>query len=374
MTQTVTIRIQLVLSGDQKQILQETMSAYLDACNYISLYVFHTHKLSQTVLNKALYYNIRERFGLRSQMAQSAIRDVIARYKVLIASNRKWTRVRFRKPHYELLWNRDYSLKADKFSVNTVKGRIQVDYKLCDYLMPYFDKSKYQFGSATLVCRKGKYYLCVPVTYEISDCSTNDICNVVGIDRGVNFIATTYDSKGTTKFFDGRQIKQKRAYYKNLRRRLQRVRTPSSRRRLKAIGQRENRWMQDVNHQVSKALVEGNPVHTLFVLEELTGIRRHEKVRRKNSYEQVSWSFYDLEQKLKYKALRHGDMMVNVNPAYTSQTCPKCGYTHKDNRNKSKHLFICQRCGYSSNDDRTAAMNLHRMGIEYLVSDAVTIE
>jgi len=43
-----------------------------------------------------------------------------------------------------------------------------------------------------------------------------------------------------------------------------------ARHRLKAIGQRENRWIQDVNHQVSKALVENNPKHTLFVLEDLT--------------------------------------------------------------------------------------------------------
>jgi len=43
-----------------------------------------------------------------------------------------------------------------------------------------------------------------------------------------------------------------------------------ARHRLKAIGQRENRWMQDVNHCISKALVENNPKHTLFVLEDLT--------------------------------------------------------------------------------------------------------
>jgi len=38
-------------------------------------------------------------------------------------------------------------------------------------------------------------------------------------------------------------------------------------------GQRENRWMQDVNHQVSKALVAQNTKHTLFVLEDFSGVR-----------------------------------------------------------------------------------------------------
>lgn len=47
----------------------------------------------------------------------------------------------------------------------------------------------------------------------------------------------------------------------------------SDRCRLLAISQRENRWIQDVNHQVSKALTTNNPKHTLFVLEDLSGVR-----------------------------------------------------------------------------------------------------
>nr|WP_278243861.1 hypothetical protein [Catenibacterium tridentinum] len=40
--------------------------------------------------------------------------------------------------------------------------------------------------------------------------------------------------------------------------------------------------MQDINHQVSKALVENNPKHTLFVLEDLSGIRNAtERVKKK---------------------------------------------------------------------------------------------
>ena len=39
------------------------------------------------------------------------------------------------------------------------------------------------------------------------------------------------------------------------------------------MGNRENRWMQDVNHCVSKALVKENPPKTLFVLEDLTNVR-----------------------------------------------------------------------------------------------------
>ena len=232
--------------------------------------------------------------------------------------------------------------------------------------------SIYKFGTAKLVNKHGKYYLHIPVTYEVEESNISDICNVVGIDRGINFVVATYDSKHKSGFVSGKAIKQKRANYSRLRKELQMRHTPSSRRRLKAIGQRENRWMQDINHQVSKALATGNPKHTLFVLEDLTGIRNvTERVKTKNRYVSVSWSFYDLEQKLIYKAKQNQSSVIKVDPRYTSQCCPACGHTEKSNRNKKIHLFTCKNCGYTSNDDRIGAMNLYRMGINYLADSQV---
>ena len=42
-----------------------------------------------------------------------------------------------------------------------------------------------------------------------------------------------------------------------------------------------------------------------------------------------------------------------------------------DFRDKKIHLFTCKNCGYKSNDDRIAAMNLYRMGINYLYDSQV---
>ncbi len=50
------------------------------------------------------------------------------------------------------------------------------------------------------------------------------------------------------------------------------------------------------------------------------------------------------------------------------------GFTEKANRDKKRHLFTCKNCGYQSNDDRIGAMNLYRMGINYLVPDTVAGE
>ena len=278
---TITAKIQIIAAETDKVLLDETMSVYRNACNYVSDYVFRTHDLKQFSLNKALYSILREKFNLKSQMAQSVLKTVIARYKTILENQNEWIKPSFKKPQYDLVWNRDYSLTQNRFSINTLNGRVKLSY-FSDGMSKYFDHTIYKFGTAKLVNKHGKYYLHIPVTYEVEESNISDICNVVGIDRGINFVVATYDSKHKSGFVSGKAIKQKRAKYSKLRKELQMRHTPSSRRRLKAIGQRENRWMQDINHQVSKALVENNPKHTLFVLEDLSGIRNAtERVKTK---------------------------------------------------------------------------------------------
>lgn len=368
---TITAKIQISATADDKVLLNKTMSVYSDACNYVSDYVFQTHNLKQFSLNKALYTELREKFGLKSQMAQSVLKTVIARYKTILENESKWIKPSFKKPQYDLVWNRDYSLTQNCFSVNTLNSRVKLPY-FAEGMSKYFDHTIYKFGTAKLVNKHGKYFLYIPVTYDIEESDISDICNVVGIDRGINFVVATYDSKHKSGFVNGKAIKQKRAHYSKLRKELQMRQTPSARRRMKAIGSRENRWMQDVNHCVSKALVKNNPKHTLFVLEDLSGVRNAtERVKTKDRYVSVSWAFYDLEQKLMYKAKQNHSTVIKVNPAYTSQCCPVCGHIEKANRNKKIHLFSCKNCGYKSNDDRIGAMNLYRMGINYLEDSQV---
>lgn len=375
MQQTVTAKLQILVNPSDAQVFCDTMKAYSNACNYVSDYIYQTHNLSRYSVQKDTYTQMRETYGLRSQMAVSCVRMVIAKYKTILENQKEWIKPVFRSPQLDLVWNRDYSLntKTNMFSVNTLRGRIKVSFYKNGFEQ-YFSDS-YKFGTARLVHKHGKFFLHIPVTYEISELKEQEISNVVGIDRGIRFLATAYDSRGKTVFYSGSTVKQRRAHYKALRRQLQQIGTPSSRRRIKAIGRRENRWMQDVNHCISKALVKSNPEGTLFVIEDLKGVRSAtEKVAVKNRYVSVSWAYYDLGQKLLYKALNNRQLVRKVNPAYTSQACPKCGHTERANRDKKLHLFCCRNCGYKSNDDRVGAMNLHRMGINFLVPDAAAIE
>lgn len=129
MNQTITAKLQILVNSSDKQIFCDTMKAYSDACNYVSEYIYKTHNLSRYSVQKDTYYHVRENFGLRSQMAISCIRTVIAKYKTILENQNDWIKPVFKIPQLDLVWNRDYSLntKNDIFSVNTLNGRIKVE-------------------------------------------------------------------------------------------------------------------------------------------------------------------------------------------------------------------------------------------------------
>lgn len=127
-----------------------------------------------------------------------------------------------------------------------------------------------KLGTAKLVNTCGHWYLHIPVALDVTLLHNDQIQHVVGIDRGLRFLATCYDEKGKTNFISGKRILQVRRKYKKSRAELQKRGTKSAKRRLKKIGNRENRWMSDVNHKITKTLVNHYGENTLFVLEDLT--------------------------------------------------------------------------------------------------------
>lgn len=390
---TSKLRIVFQSKKDRKSAY-DTLIAYRDACNYTSQYIFnHDFVLKQSDLQAALYHELRNRFGLKSQMTQSVFKTVIACYKTVQTQLRKqrvwdgykkgnhgkdvpnytnkdltflWKPIVFKRPQLDLVRNRDYSFKDNLLSMNTINGRITVKvYNLSEN--PYFDGS-WKLGTGKVV-RNGKHWFFhVAVSKELPEFELPQLKHVVGIDRGLRQILTTYDEKGQTRFVNGAFISKKRNHYARLRARLQAKGTKSAKRRLRALSGRESRWMSDVNHQLSKTLVQIYGKQTLFVLEDLTGVTFdtvHSR-KKKNRYEHHSWSFYDLEQKLRYKAHLNESEVVLVDAHYTSQRCPKCGVIDKSNRNKDIHRYTCSNCSYSSNDDRVGAMNIYELGKWYV--------
>ena len=87
MQQTLTAKLQIFPKPSDRQLLFDTSKAYSAACTYVSDYVHANHTpLNIFRIQKATYQTCRESFGLRSQMAVSVTRTVIAAYKSSVSS------------------------------------------------------------------------------------------------------------------------------------------------------------------------------------------------------------------------------------------------------------------------------------------------
>ncbi len=69
----------------------------------------------------------------------------------------------------------------------------------------------------------------------------------------------------------------------------------------------------------------------------------------------------EFRRQLDYKSHWNGGRLLLVNPAYTSQKCAQCGYTHADNR-ITQSVFVCGKCGATDNADINAAKNILAAG------------
>jgi putative transposase len=189
---------------------------------------------------------------------------------------------------------------------------------------------------------------------------------VVGVDVGMRYLAVTATTKGTSTFHSGKRVRAKANHSARLRKRLQQKGTRSAKRRLLAISGRERRLKQDAHHVVSKHIVEQHP-HSLIGLENLTDIRERTKRRkgkkaskkqRKANAAFSKWSFAELHSMIAYKTLLNNSMAIKVDANYTSQACPICGQTGKENRPNKGLLFVCQNCHYTLHADLVGARNI----------------
>ncbi|MEV6057777.1 transposase [Streptomyces sp. NPDC052107] len=120
---------------------------------------------------------------------------------------------------------------------------------------------------------------------------------------------------------------------------LQARHTRSARQLLKKRARREARHATHVNHKISRTVVAvAQRTERGIALEELTGIRERVTVPRDQRARQSSWPFHQLGSFIAYKAKRAGVPFIEVDPAYTSQRCPRCGHTGRANRPTRDHF------------------------------------
>jgi len=386
MPQTLTAKLKLEATSEQKEMLRVASLAYRDALNFTSEVAYQMGKTyNGTKIQKEVYYTLREQFKLPSQMACNVPRQVGSTYKSLrtklkrneeaIKSGR--TKKRYKgldkPPKYvsrtcTLNYQRDYSfIKDQKVSVITLDGRIKVNYQGYSKHLEMINSGVAKIGAAKLWYSKPTktYYLLVSMEVEVPELTPTDINRVMGVDVGQRYIAVAADTRNKTQFFSGKMVRHKAARYVKARKSLQRKGTRSATRRLVALSGRERRFIADTNHCIANQVVTPS---TLIGLENLTHIRERTRPKRKGkkaakkqrraNNNKRRWSFAQLHGFIDYKAVLKGSLAVKVPAHYTSQACPCCGHTSRENRPNKGLTFICQQCGYTLHADLIGARNV----------------
>lgn len=383
---TLTAKLKLNHTREQKAALDAVTLAYRDALNFASQQAFEMGKSSnQAAIQKEVYATLRERFGLGAQMACSVPRQVGATYKTL------WTKVKqsaakravnpkarrykgldaapkFVSRTLSYQYQRDYSFKkGQQVSISTLAGRLVLPYEGYTKHLEYIVQGA-EVGAGKLWYSKQKkqYFLLVPLTFELPDPEPMTHKQVVGVDVGMRYFAVASSTSNQAFFKSGKATLRKAERFQKARKSLQQKGTRSAVRRLVALSGRERRFIADTNSSLASEILSRFP-HAFIGVEELTGVRdRTGRRSRPNSSEntrkanrrRACWSYAELLGFLAYKAPLRGSMVVKVDAHYTSQTCTRCGHCSKGNRPNAGLMFACESCGYHLHSDLMGARNI----------------
>jgi putative transposase len=232
--------------------------------------------------------------------------------------------------------------------LSTVAGKLNIPFILPDY---FKSMTSGKVCTGDLILKSSGWWLHISVDLPAPKVRENK--QSVGIDLGVNRPAVT----STKQFLGKRHWKDIEAKIFNQRRQLQSKGTKSSKRKLRKVRGRQARFRRDCDHVLSRQIVNSVKPGGTIVLENLVNIRSRMRGRKRQRRRLHSWSFAQLKEFVTYKAENIGTRVVMIDPRHTSQTCNRCGFQHRSNR-QSQSLFKCRQCGHTCNADLNAARNI----------------
>ena len=222
-------------------------------------------------------------------------------------------------------------------------------------------KGEWGFTTVEMIKRNGEWYAHLVLKRAVA--LEDEPETVISIDRGERNLAVAVavsrdnpEKPMKGQFWSGGEIKRIRGLYGHIRRNLLRKKLLK---KVKEIGQRENRLADQQLHIIANQIVEyakrfPKPV---IVMENLNGIRENFNKSRKLNRRLHSLPFRRLQMYVEYEANLECiavRCLTKKETMYTSQTCHKCGHvTQVEGRE-----FACPNCGLRYNRDLNACINI----------------
>lgn len=211
----------------------------------------------------------------------------------------------------------------------------------------------------------------IMATYNIEKeyAELNEIKDVIGMDIGLKKLVTSSDGEIIDQNLDiikyANYINKRKSNIQNLSNHLKQIKGDDyvelSQRRLIRQYSKLTHMVNCDNRYRIKQFLKGRD-NDLIVMEDLHINETH---LGKNT--NVLLRLLHIQQ-IKNDIIKYckelGINLQLINPAYTSQQCPTCGYIDKGNR-KTQEKFSCLKCGHTDNADHNASINIrNRIYIE----------
>lgn len=359
----------------KKDLILLTMRRYRKCANYHIEMMKELGTVDKNELHRKFYRFCKSTYDLPGCIVQIARDKAVEAYKARITNRGGFPR--FRSDSLRLNHNTFAVINRDGkwfVSIMTVGDRIYLPLVAEGPVWQEAEQKLDTIKGGELVLRYGTFYLNLFVKEKVRMMKWKEAEHVVAVDRGVNNIATVVvtDRSGNlvhSRFFSGARPGWKRKHNFEVRKSLQESRCLN---KVVKIKDKEKRYMRDVDHKISREIVEiaQKFPKSVIVLEDLTNIRDKIRYSKKQNRRLHNWSFARLGSYIDYKSAAHGIPVIgNVRAAFTTRYHRQCGSI---NTVRDRHILHCEPCGYIVNADFNGAYNLSLRGWRVIGHDPVT--
>lgn len=274
--------------------------------------------------------------------------------------------------------DRDFEYK--NIDVSTIKIAVYTNGNSAKSTLKKIYNGEYKICGSEIMQDKSSRKWFFNLTYSFEVDKNLDKNNIMGIDMGIVYpVYMAFNNNFNSFKIEGGEIEQFRRKVEGRRNSMLKQskycgdgRIGHGRNtRLKptdVISDKIANFKETCNHKYSRYVIDMAIKNKCGVIqmEDLTGISKDDAFLKK-------WSYFNLQEKIEYKAKENGIEVKIVDRKYTSQRCSKCGFIHRDNRPKDidQSKFKCLKCDFETNADYNAARNISMDGIEEIIQDQI---
>lgn len=277
-------------------------------------------------------------------------------------------------------WNAELSLFSKAYSKELglpstkLRFKVSVKDKSQRAILGRCYTEEYKLSASQLIYneKKKKWFLYLSYGFENVVDDTLNEQNVMGVNLGLIYpVYMAFNNNRNQYYIEGGEIEAFRAQVEKRTQQRQRQGKycgdgrigHGTQTRIKPIynaKQKVSNFRDTINHRYSRYIVDMALKHNcgIIQLENLKDISTDQLFLK-------NWPYYDLQQKIEYKAKEKGIKVIYIEPQYTTLRCSKCGHIDDENHDSNDlTLFHCTKCGYKTNAYFNAAKNISMLGID----------